>query len=122
MQGIFFGLPRSGKTSTKRQLVGKKPALKQTSTGVAEKVSRVEVEKSTVRFLSQYTWNEVTELNDKTALVIEEIVDHRAANIQEESDGATAKVNQVPSGNADHKQGDRKMQNPNDAWKDTNPC
>ena len=83
MQGIFFGLPRSGKTSTKKRLVGKKPALKQTSTGVAEKVSRVELDKSTVQHLSQYTWNEVTELSDETALVIEEIVDHVAANVQQ---------------------------------------
>ena len=43
-------------------------------------------------------------------------MDHRAAYIQEESDGATAKVNQIPSGNSDHIQGDRKMQNPNDGW------
>ena len=119
MQGIFFGLPRSGKTSTKKRLVGKKPALKQTSTGVAEKASCVEVEKSTVQFLSQYTWNEVTELNDETALVIEEIVDHVAANVQEANVGATAKVSQIPSGNADHIQEDRRMQNlaaPNDGW------
>ena len=119
MQGIFFGLPRSGKTSTKKRLVGKKPALKQTSTGVAEKASRVEVEKSTVQFLSQYTWNEVTGLNDETALVIGEIVDHVAANVQEANVGATAKVSQIPSGNADHIQGDRKMQNlatTNNGW------
>ena len=95
MQGIFFGLPRSGKTSTKKRLVGKKPAVEQTSTGVAEKVSRVEIEKSTVQLLSHRTWNEVTELNDETALVIEEIVDHVAANDLEVNDGASANVSQV---------------------------
>ena len=117
MQGIFFGLPRSGKTSTKKRLVGKKPALKQTSTGVAEKVTRVEIEKSTVQFLSQYTWNEVTELNNETALVIEEIVDHAAANIREASDGATASISQTSTGDADQIQEDRKRQN-QDAPKD----
>ena len=101
MQGIFFGLPRSGKTSTKKRLVGKKPALKQTSTGVAEKVSRVELDKSTIQHLSQYTWNEVTELSDETALVIEEIVDHVAANVQEVNDGAVAIV---LTDDIDHKQ------------------
>ena len=95
MQGIFFGLPRSGKTSTKKRLVGKKPALKQTSTGVAEKVSRVEIEKSTVQFQSPHIWNEVTELNDETALVIEEIVDHDATDIQETDGVAIANIKKV---------------------------
>ena len=109
MQGIFFGLPRSGKTSTKKRLVGKKPAVKQASTGVVEKVSCVEIEKSTVQFLSHCTWNEVTELNDETALVIEEIKDHIAANDQEVDGGASASVNQVRSGNADQMQENKKM-------------
>ena len=107
MQGIFFGLPRSGKTSTKKRLVGKKPALKQTSTGVAEKVSRVELEKSTVQHLSQYTWNEVTELSDETAVVIEEIVDHIAANVQQIGDSAvvnvsTDDINPIQEGGMEH--------------------
>ena len=33
MQGIFFGLLRSGKTSTKKHLTGQKPALEQANTG-----------------------------------------------------------------------------------------
>ena len=96
MQGIFFGLPRSGKTSTKKRLVGKKPALEQTSTGVAEKVSRVEIEKSTVHSTSQSTWNEVTELNEETALVVEDIADHLGANVQQETAAASFSQAVVP--------------------------
>ena len=96
MQGIFFGLPRSGKTSTKKRLVGKKPALKQTSTGVAEKVSRVEIEKSTVHSTSKSTWNEVTELNEETALVVEDIADHLGANVQQETAAASFSQAVVP--------------------------
>ena len=59
MQGIFLGLPRSGKTSTKKRLVGKKLAVEETSTGVAEKASHVEIEKTTVQFASRLMWNEI---------------------------------------------------------------
>ena len=76
MQGIFFGLPRSGKTSTKRRLVGKRLIVRQPSTGVAEKVSHVEIEKTTVHFMSQLIWNEVTDLNEEAAMVVDDISDH----------------------------------------------
>ena len=116
MQGIFFGLPRSGKTSTKKRLVGKKPDLKQTSTGVAQKVSRVELDKSTVQCLSQYTWNEVTELSDETSLVIEEIVDHIAANVQEVGDSAVANVS-TDDIDPMHESGiEHNLATPNDGW------
>ena len=74
MQGIFFGLPRSGKTSSKKRLVGKTPSRQQASTGVVEKVSRVEIEQTTVQSVSKYSWNEVSELNNETALVVDDIV------------------------------------------------
>ena len=86
----------------------------------------MEVEKSIIQYLSQYTWNEITELNDETALVIEEIVDHVAAtcNVQEANVDATAKVSQIPSGIADHIEGDRKSAKPcgSKRWMNTNPC
>ena len=77
MQGIFFGLPRSGKTSSKKRLVGKTPSRQEASTGVAEKVSRVEIEQTTVQSVSKYSWNEVSELNDETALVVDDIVNNQ---------------------------------------------
>ena len=86
MQGIFFGLPRSGKTSSKKRLVGKTPSLQQASTGVAEKVSRVEIEKTTVQYVSKYLWNEVSELNDETALVVDDIVEHQLGSTHNKDD------------------------------------
>ena len=74
MQGIFFGLPRSGKTSTKRRLVGKRLIAQQPSTGVAEKVLHVEIEKTTVE-VSRFLWNEVNDLNEETVMVVDDISD-----------------------------------------------
>ena len=125
MQGIFFGLPRSGKTSTKKRLTGEKPGLEQPSTGVAEEVTRVEIEgqqpileqpstgvaeevtrveiegqqpileqpstgvaeevtrvemedieKTTVQLLSPSIWNEVTDLSEEAAIVVEDVTTH----------------------------------------------
>jgi GTPase SAR1 family protein len=102
MQGIFFGLPRSGKTSTKKRLTGQKPALEQPSTGVAEEVTRVEIEsqqpileqtstgvaeevtrvemedieKTTVQILTPSIWNEVTDLSEEAAIVVEDVTTH----------------------------------------------
>ena len=102
MQGIFFGLPRSGKTSTKKRLTGQKPSLEQPSTGVAEEVTRVEIEgqqpileqpstgvaeevtcvemedieKTTVQLLSPSIWNEVTNLSEEAAIVVEDVTTH----------------------------------------------
>ena len=102
MQGIFFGLPRSGKTSTKKRLTGQKPSLEQPSTGVAEEVTRVEIEgqqpileqpstgvaeevthveiedieKTTVQLLSPSIWNEVADLSEEAAIVAEDVTTH----------------------------------------------
>ena len=76
MQGIFFGLPRSGKTSIKRRLLGKRLREQQPSTGVAEKASHVEIEKTTVHFVSRLIWNEVTDLSEEAAMVVDDISDH----------------------------------------------
>ena len=73
MQGTFIGLPRSGKTTTKERLIGRVPALQQPSTGVAEKVSHVEIERTTVQLVSHCIWNEVTDLNEEAAMVVEDI-------------------------------------------------
>ena len=43
MQGVFIGHPRSGKTTSKKRLVGKKPELNEPSTGVAEKVTELKL-------------------------------------------------------------------------------
>ena len=73
MQGIFFGLPRSGKTSTKKRLVGRRAAKHQPSTGVVEKPTHIEIERSTVQFVSTSIWNEVIDLNEEATMVVEDI-------------------------------------------------
>ena len=46
VQGVFVGLPRSGKDSLMKRLLGERPLHKSPSTGAAEKVIHVKVEKS----------------------------------------------------------------------------
>ena len=75
MHGVFFGLPRSGKTSVKKRLVGRKLKQQQPSTGIAEKVTRVEIGKSMVQFVSRAVWNEIFNLNDEATVVVEDITD-----------------------------------------------
>ena len=96
MQGIFFGLPRSGKTSTKKRLVGKRPSLQQASTGVAEKISRVEIEKSTVQFVSQSIWNEVIDLDEEAAIVVEDIAGNMSRNDNHPSSGVRQESTMEP--------------------------
>jgi GTPase SAR1 family protein len=73
MQGVFVGFPRSGKTSTKKRLMGKRPNRQQASTGVAEKASRVEIENTTVQSLSPANWHEIDDLNEETAVITDDI-------------------------------------------------
>lgn len=73
MHAVFFGLPRSGKTSTKNRLIGKPAVHQQPSTGVAENVSRVEIEKTTIEVQSPYAWHVLDSLDDETAVIVEEI-------------------------------------------------
>ena len=76
MQGIFFGLPRSGKTSTKKRLIGKKAAKEQPSTGVLEEVTQIEIEKTTVQLFSQSYWSEVADLSEEAAIVADDVTEH----------------------------------------------
>ena len=81
MQGIFIGHPRSGKTTSKKRLVGKKPEVNQASTRVAEKITRIEIDKSTV----SSSWKEVTELNEETAIIVGDVVDCVSTKIHRNS-------------------------------------
>ena len=95
MQGTFFGLPRSGKTTTRERLIGKAPAQQQHSTGVVEEVSHVEIEKTTVQFVSHCKWKEVTDLN---AMVVEDIAGSALPQSKEDQiqSSAAPKVHQQP--------------------------
>ena len=65
---VFIGMPRSGKSSLMRRLLGKRLSSS-TSTGVAEKVVRVEIRKSTVH-VSGLLWCELEDLDDEATLLM----------------------------------------------------
>ena len=68
MHCVFLGLPRSGKSSLIRRLLGKRLFVS-TSTGVAEKSIKVEIRKSTAQ-ISGLLWCEVEDLDDEAVLVM----------------------------------------------------
>ena len=67
MHCVFMGIPRSGKSSLIRRLLGKRLSMS-TSTGVADRVVRVEIRKSTVHVSGLY-WCELED-NDDEALAL----------------------------------------------------
>ena len=68
MHCVFLGLPRSGKSSLIRRLLGKRLSVS-TSTGVAEKSIKVEIRKSTAQ-VSGLLWCELEDLDDEAVLVM----------------------------------------------------
>ena len=71
MHCVFLGLPRSGKSSLIQRLLGKCPSVS-CSTGVAEKVVRVEIKKSTAH-VSGMLWSELEDLDDEAVLVMHNV-------------------------------------------------
>ena len=71
MHCVFLGLPRSGKSSLIQRLLGKHPSVL-CSTGVAEKVVRVEIKKSTAH-ISGMLWSELEDLDDEAVLVMHNV-------------------------------------------------
>ena len=65
---VFIGMPRSGKSSLMRRLLGKRLSS-HASTGVAERVVRVEIRKSTVH-VSGLLWCELEDLDDEATLLM----------------------------------------------------
>ena len=68
MHCVFLGLPRSGKSSLIRRLLGKRLS-RSTSTGVTEKSIKVEIRKSTAQ-VSGLLWCELEDLDDEAVLVM----------------------------------------------------
>ena len=61
------------------EIEGQQPTIEQTSTGVEEEVTHVEIEdieKTTVQLLSRSTWNEVADLSEEAAMVVEDVTTH----------------------------------------------
>ena len=70
MHCVFIGMPRSGKSSLMRRLLGRRLSSC-TSTGVAERAVRVEIRKSTVH-VSGLLWCELEDLDDEATLLMQD--------------------------------------------------
>ena len=69
IQTILVGPPRSGKSSLKDRLLGR-PAQQHSSTGVADKVVRIDID---VAHISGRTWKAMTDLDDESTALIQGI-------------------------------------------------
>ena len=68
MHCVFLGLPRSGKSTLIRRLLGKRLSVS-SSTGVADTSIKVEIRKSTAQ-VSGLLWCELEDLDDEAVLVM----------------------------------------------------
>ena len=71
MHCVFMGIPRSGKSSLIRRLLGKRLSVS-TSTGVADRVVRVELRKSTVH-VSGLCWCELEDIDDEALALMHDV-------------------------------------------------
>ena len=71
MHCVFLGLPRSGKSSLIKRLLGKRLSVS-TSTGIAENAVRVDIRKSTAQ-VSGLLWCELEDLDDEAVLVMHNV-------------------------------------------------
>ena len=72
MHCVFMGIPRSGKSSLIQRLLGKRPSVVSASTGVAERVVRVEIRKSTVH-VSGLTWCELEDVDEEALTLMHDV-------------------------------------------------
>ena len=80
MHCVFMGIPRSGKSSLIQRLLGsKRLSVMSASTGVAERVVRVEIRKSTVH-ASGLSWCELEDI-DEEALTNAQCVKHYSCSL-----------------------------------------
>ena len=94
VQSFLSGSPRSGKSSFKHRVVGRFRNT-QASTGVAEKVTRVEVSRSTVQ-VGGLVWNELKSSEDEEAIVANKISINVFLQPSLKQDTATSINNQGP--------------------------
>ena len=71
MHCVFMGIPRSGKSSLIHRLLGKRISVS-ASTGVADKVVRVEIRKSTVH-VSGLCWCELEDIDDEALALMHDV-------------------------------------------------
>ena len=86
VQGIFIGPPRSGKSSLKDRLMGR-PAQQHSSTGVADKVVRIEIDATQI---SGCNWKAMTDLDDEATDLVEGIPEEAVEDFSPPSEDAHA--------------------------------
>ena len=83
MHCVFMGIPRSGKSSLIQRLLGKRPSVS-ASTGVAERVVRVEIRKSTVHVSGLY-WCELEDIDDEALTLMHNVSNTAAVHFEGKS-------------------------------------
>ena len=86
VQGILIGPPRSGKSSLKDRLLGR-PAQQHSSTGVADKVVRIEIDATQI---SGCNWKAMTDLDDEATDLVEGIPEEAVEDFSPPSEDAHA--------------------------------
>ena len=84
MHCVFMGIPRSGKTSLIQRLLGKRPSVVSASTGVAERVVRVEIRKSTVHVSGLY-WCELEDIDEEALTLMHNVTNTAAVHFEEKN-------------------------------------
>ena len=93
VQAMFIGPPRSGKSSLKDRLLGR-PAQQHSSTGVADKVVRIEID---VAQISGLNWKAMTDLDDEATDLVEGIPEEAVEDFSPPSEDAhTAPTDPTP--------------------------
>ena len=78
MQCVFVGVPRSGKSSLMKRMVGERPAHSSPSTGVVDKVVRVEIVRSSTAAasVSGSTWVKLSHDDEAVTVVMDTAQSH----------------------------------------------
>ena len=78
MQCVFVGVPRSGKSSLMKRMVGERPAHSSPSTGVVDKVVQVEIVRSSTAAasVSGSTWVKLSHDDEAVTVVMETAQSH----------------------------------------------
>ena len=78
MQCVFVGVPRSGKSTLMKRMVGERPARSSPSTGVVDKVVQVEIVRSSTAAasVSGSTWVKLSHDDEAVAIVMDTAQSH----------------------------------------------
>ena len=101
IQCVFVGVPRSGKSSLMRRMVGERPAHSSPSTGVVDKVVQVEIVRSSTAAasVSGSTWVKLSHDDEAVTVVMETAQSHSGevagSEIHSQASVAVAAVHQT---------------------------